>query len=206
MRKEQDKKRERLQYQFEKEYCSERDERMGTYQAAHGIKLRVIDCEEMELIKKSIERLGGYVARENELIDEGIHLREEEKKKSEEVKIQAEKERVEKERKEHERFINRIDGVWVSTARWIEIMKLHLKGNTLSGTSHWKIDNRECVFTLSGTWDGNNFYIQSTAIRNISGQSGHFTFCGTVNKAGKILNGYFIDNSKEKTQQIFIKQ
>ncbi|HOP31383.1 MAG TPA: hypothetical protein PKZ64_17560 [Spirochaetota bacterium] len=205
MQKEFEKKRQRLILLKEREYFDEREKRIEDYKSSRGIKVKMLSAEDMEQVKKTVERLRGFVAEESERVDEVVKVREETARKEEE-----ERQRLEKERREREIYNNRIAGIWISTdPRWIETMKLTLSGNSLTGSSHWKTwggGYRECVFTLAGKWDGNNFQFHSTQIRNISGESGHFSFCGTVNASGTVLNGYFIDNSKERKQQIFVKQ
>jgi hypothetical protein len=205
MQKEYEKKRQRLILLKEKEYFDSREQRIEDYKTSGAQKVKLISAEEMAQIKKSVERLRGFVASESERVDEVVKVREETAKKEDE-----ERQRLECERREREIYNNRIAGIWISTdSRWIETMKLTLSGNSLTGNSHWKAfdgGGRECVFTLSGKWDGNNFQFHSTRIRNISGESGNFSFCGTVNASGTVLNGYFIDNSKERKQQIFVKQ
>jgi len=193
MLKEQENKRQRIILLREREYFDEREKRIKEYYSAGTRKVRVINHEEMEAIKKSVERLRGYVVKEKERIDE-------------EIRIQEEIERIEKERREREKYNNRISGVWISTSDWVEIMKVNNNGNMLTGNSHWKVYDRECVYSLSGSWNGSTFQIQSTHIRQVHGLSGHFRFFGTVNKSGNIINGYFIDESNSKQQQIFMKQ
>lgn len=190
MLKEQENKRQRIILLREREYFNEREKRIEEYYSTGTRKVRVINHEEMEAIKKSVERLRGYIVKEKERIDE-------------EIRIQEEKERIEKER---EMYNNRISGVWVSTADWIEIMKINNNGNLLTGNSHWKVYDRECVYSLSGSWNGSTFQIKSTHVRQMHGLSGHFRFFGTVNKLGNVINGYFIDESNTKQQQIFMKQ
>lgn len=205
MQKEYEKKRQRLLLLKEKDYFDAREKRIEDYKTSGTQRVKLISAEEMAQIKKSVERLRGFVASESERVDEVVKVREETARKEE-----AERQRLERERKEREKYNSRIEGIWISTdPRWIETMKLTLSGNFLTGSSHWRAfdgGGRECVFTLSGKWDGNNFQFRSTKIRNISGESGHFSFCGTVNASGAVMNGYFIDNSKERKQQIFVKQ
>ncbi len=201
MQKEYERKRQRLILLKEREYFDEREKRIEDYRSSRGIKVKMLSAEEMEQVKKTVERLRGFVAQESERVDEVVKVREESARREEEERQR---------RREREIYNNRVAGLWVSTdPRWIETMKLTISGSSLSGNSHWKAFDgtpRECVFTLSGKWDGNNFQFQSTRVRNISGESGHFSFCGTVNASGTVINGYFIDNSKERKQQIFVKQ
>jgi len=183
MQKEQEKKRQRIILLREREYFNEREKRIEEFYSSGLKKIKTIDPEEMKQLKKSVERLRGYVRAEKERVDEEIRVRE-----------------------EQERYNRRFEGVWVSTSSWIEIMKISLQGTVVSGNSHWQIANRECVYYLSGSWNSRSFSIQSTHIRQLRGNSGHFCFCGTVNEAGDTINGYFIDSSQERTQQFFIKQ
>lgn len=205
MQKEYEKKRQRLILLREKEYFDAREKRIEDCKTSGTQKVKLISAEEMAQIKKYVERLRGLVDSESDRVDEVVKVRDEAARRENENQ-----QRLERERKEREMYNNRVEGIWISTdPRWIETMKLTLSGNSLAGNSHWKAfenNPRECVFTLSGKWDGNNFQFHSTKIRNVSGESGHFSFCGTVNQSGTVMNGYFIDNSKERKQQIFVKQ
>lgn len=220
MQEEYEKKRERLIYRQEMEYASERDRRIEAYLSKQTVKITVLDPEEMAYIRETVERLKSFNLKEKQRNDEEIRIREE-KARLEEIARQekldrvkreeAVRQRVEIEKRERERHHTRIDGIWISTSpTWIETMKLNLRNGSLTGSSHWKVwgggDTRECVFTLVGEWDGSNFRFHSTHIKDIHGKSGQFRFFGTVNDAGTILSGYFVDNTKSKTQQIFFKQ
>ncbi len=205
VQKEYEKKRQRLILLKERDFFDAREQRIEDYKTSGTQKVKLISVEEMVQIKKSVERLRGFVTSESERVDEVVKVREEAARREEE-----EHQRLERERREREIYDNRIAGIWISTdTRWIETMKLTLSGNSLTGNSHWKAfdgGGRECVYTVSGKWDGNNFQFRSIKIRNISGESGHFSFCGSVNASGTVLNGYFVDNSKDAKQQIFVKQ
>lgn len=220
MQEEYKKKQERIIYRQEMEYACDRDKRIEQYLAGHSGKINLISSEEMVSIRETVERMQSFNQREKQRNDE-VKKIEQEKARLEEIarqeKIDREKreeairQRAEIERKERARHFERIEGIWISTSpTWIETMKLTLGSGSLTGSSHWKAwdggETRECVFTLVGEWDGSNFKFHSTQIKDIHGRSGQFRFCGTVNDAGTILSGYFIDNRKINTQQVFFKQ
>ncbi len=185
------------------------EERVREYNASQFKCTRTMTPEEQDKMRGIVARLQGLVAREKNRVDELIEEREERKERERQQEL--ERLRLEKDRKERERYEQRVEGTWVSISdTWVETMNLNLSGNTLTGSSHWiALDSggrRECVYTLEGTWDGNNFSFHSTKLRNMKGRSGHFSYCGGVNDSGSVLKGYFIDYRNEKIGQLFVKQ
>jgi hypothetical protein len=214
------KKQERIIYRLEMDYAGERDRRIENYLAGHLGKVKVISSEEMVSIRETVERMHSFNLREKQRNDEEKRIQQEKARLEEiarqeniarEKREEAVRQRAEIERTERERHFNRIDGIWISTSpTWIETMKLILSSGSLTGSSHWKAwdggETRECVFTLVGEWDGDNFRFHSTQVKDIMGTSGDFRFLGTVNDAGSVLSGYFVDYRKIKIQQVFFKQ
>jgi hypothetical protein len=214
------KREERIIYRQEMEYACDRDKRIEKYLAGHSGRVNVLSSEEMTSIRETVEKMHSFNLREKQRNDEEKRIQQEkarleeiarQEKIDKEKREEAVRQRAEIERKERERHFNRIDGIWISTSpTWIETMKLTLGSGSLTGSSHWKAwdggETRECVFTLVGEWDGSNFRFHSTQIKDMMGTSGHFRFLGTVNDAGTVLSGYFVDYRKIKIQQVFFKQ
>jgi len=196
MQKEQEKKRQRIILLREREYFNEREKRIEEFYSSGLKKIKTIDPEEMKLLKKSVERLRGYVRAEKERVDEEIRVREE-------------KERIAEEKRKQAQYMRRIEGVWVMTSGSLSgIMKIYLNGSNVNGNIHFVDPGLERVDAINGTWNGNTFKMRTTSMRDIwkrrSSINAPVKYSATVNSCGDTMNGYM--EAASSGQLIFIKQ
>ena len=196
MQKEQEKKRQRIILLREREYFNEREKRIEEFYPSGIIKVKTIKPEEMKLLKKSVEKLRGYIKAEKDRINEIIQ-------------VQEEKERMAKEKQKNEQYKRRVEGVWITTSGRVSgIMKINLNGTSVRGNIHWIQPELERVDSLCGSWDGNVFMVRTINMRTIWIRPNYYNvpvkYLASVNQNSDTMNGYM--ESAEYWQEIFIKQ
>jgi len=220
MQKEQEKKRQRIILLSEREYFNEREKRIEEYYSRDNYRVININPEDMKEIKKLINRLKGFAASENKRVDEVIKERENRARAEAQARIESqakleaqarakEQSRAEEQRLRKERYQDRISGIWVATSRYFNaVMKIQLKGSSVSGIIHSKTPPIERIDTFIGNWDNYKIFIKTESMKTISIRKGWInvplTFSALVNNSGDTMNGYIA--SAGYWQEVFIKQ
>lgn len=196
MLKEQENKRQRIILLREREYFNEREKRIDEFYSSQKKKVKTINPQEMEILKKSIERLKGFVKEEKARVDE-------------EIRIQDERRAEDAKKREKERYQDRASGVWIATSGQISaIMKINTNGSSISGIIHMTGLVSERIDTFKGSWDRNSISIKTVSMRTIWSLPEWcpvpVKYIATVNNNGELMNGYM--DSAEYWQEIFIKE
>lgn len=191
-KKMQEKMRQRIILQREREFSQEREERIQNYKTSGLKKVQTIQTEELKKIQSQMKTFSGYIKRKVEE-KEAEERRIEEAQKAEEARI---------------RMLNRVNGLWVSTvARTSITLDLIEVSNSNVGKMYLVSSVHETIDILKVNWNGNNieFYTTKTFIKWISPEAYRVNahFSGRVSEDGEMMTGYM--SSAENWQEVFIK-
>lgn len=188
----QEKLRQRIILQREREFSKEREERIQNYKSKGLPKIQTIQTDEIRKIREQMKVFSGYLQRKKE-------EKEAEERKIEEAR-RAEEKRIWR--------MNRVNGLWVSTvARTSATLDLTNASATLSGKLYLFDLHYESIDVVQVTWNGNSieFHSVKTHIKwispNVQRVYAHFT--GRVSEDGESMTGYMC--SAENWQEVFIK-
>ena len=193
----QEKMRQRIILEREREYYNQREDRIQAYQLGNRPKVKNIESEDLKKIQNQMKNFSGY-------IDRQIQLKQEEErelarqKKEEQIRI-AEEKRLKK--------ANRVSGLWVSTIG-NSLITLDLR-EAQSGNGKAYINDliMETVDILSVKWTGSKIEFHTTKIHVKwilpIWERVKIRFTGHVSEDGEMMTGYL--SSAEKWQEVFIK-
>ena len=208
IKKMQEKIRQRVILQREREYFQEREERIRAYNSRSKLKVKEVTSLEYQQIKDRIKNFSGYLEREREKKEE--EEREIKRKQEEELKrvsIEKEKEDARKAEEKRQKKINRVSGLWVSTV-CETLITLDLRdAQSGSGKAYVSDLFMETVDILNVKWNGSTIDFRTTKIhvkwivplfKRIK-----MKFSGRVSEDGETMTGYVASN--ETWQEVFIK-
>ncbi len=193
----QEKMRQRIILNREREYFQEREERIKLYQSGNRPKIQVIQAEDMQKIQNQMKNFSGYLERQ-------IQKKEEEdreairQKKEENARIAEEK---------RQKKANRVSGIWVSTSGKSQIT-LDLR-DVQSGLGKAYVNDimMETIDILNVKWTGSRieFHTIKTHVKWIIPLwvRVNIKFTGRVNEDGEMMTGFL--SSAENWQEVFIK-
>jgi hypothetical protein len=188
----QEKLRQRIILQREREFSQEREERIQNYKLKGLPKIQTIQSEEIRKIRYQMKVFSGYLQRKKE------------EKEAEERKIE------EARRAEEKRIwvMNRVNGLWVSTSGKCQITLDIIDGTKNINGKLIYIDRLcESIDIIKLNWNGISidFKTVKTFIKwcdpNWERVPIHFT--GRVHEDGEMMTGYI--SSGENWQEVFIK-
>jgi ribosomal protein L32E len=189
----QEKMRQRIILQREREIFQEREERIKNYHSSGIKKVEVIQTEEFKKIREQMKTFSGYIKRKVE-----------EKQAIDEVK-KAEESRL--------RMTNRVNGIWVLTTGNICITcEINNELTSTSGRLTVEDTSYEFLDIIKVNWDGNllTFNTDKRYVKwhKSNGILGSVYFNGRVSDDGESMMGYLKSGSvidEKSWQVIFIK-
>ena len=193
----QEKMRQRIILDREREYFNQREEKIQAYQSGNRPKIKGIEREELKKIQNQMKNFSGFLDRQIQQKQE--EERELVRQKKEEQIRTAEEKRLKK--------INRVSGLWVSTLGDC-IITLDLR-EAQSGQGKAYINNliMETVDILSVKWTGSKIEFHTTKIHVKwilpIWERVKIRFIGHVSEDGEMMTGYL--SSAENWQEVFIK-
>ena len=193
----QEKMRQRIILEREREYFNQREEKIQAYQSGNRPKIKSIESDDLKKIQNQMKNFSGF-------LDRQIQQKQEEErelirqKKEQQIRI-AEEKRLKK--------ANRVSGLWVSTLGDC-IITLDLR-EAQSGQGKAYINNliMETVDILNVKWTGSKIEFHTTKIHvkwiMPIWERVKIRFTGHVSEDGEMMTGYL--SSAEKWQEVFIK-
>jgi hypothetical protein len=195
----QEKMRQRIILQREREIFQEREERIKNYHSSGIKKIDVIQTEEFKKIREQMKTFSGYIKRKVEE-KEAEEERERQRLQKIEEATRAEEARL--------RMMNRVNGLWVSTlARGLITLEIVNGALRVSGKKTSSNYIYESIDIIHVNWNGSNieFYTIKTYIKWIAPgwELVNTHFNGRVSEDGEMMTGYM--SSAENWQEVFIK-
>ena len=193
----QEKMRQRIILEREREYFNQREEKIQAYQSGNRPKIKGIKREDLKKIQNQMKNFSGFLDRQIQQKQE--EERELVRQKKEEQIRTAEEKRLKK--------ANRVNGLWVSTLG-DSIITLDLR-EAQSGQGKAYINNliMETVDILSVKWTGSKIEFHTTKIHVKwmipLWERVKIRFTGHVSEDGEMMTGFL--SSAEKWQEVFIK-
>ena len=195
----QEKIRQRIILQREREIFLEREERIKNYHSSGIKKIDVIQTEDFKKIREQMKTFSGYIKRKVEEKEAEEERERQRLQKIEEAK-RAEEARI--------RMMNRINGLWVSTSGRCQITLDILVGNSnINGKLLYSQHKCEAVDIIQVKWSGDTveLFLIKVFIKWIAPgwerENIHFT--GRVSEDGEMMTSYI--SSAENWQEVFIK-
>lgn len=195
----QEKMRQRIILQREREIFQDREERIKNYNSSGIKKIDVIQTEEFKKIREQMKTFSGYIKRKVEEKEAEEERERQRLQKIEEAK-RAEEARI--------RRMNRINGLWVSTSSGCQITLDIIVGHyNTNGKLFYSHHLNESIDIIHVNWNGSNieFYTIKTYIKWIAPgwELVNTHFNGRVSEDGEMMTGYM--SSAENWQEVFIK-
>jgi len=195
----QEKMRQRIILQREREIFQEREERIKNYHSSGIKKVEVVQSEDYKKIREQMKTFSGYINRKVQEKEAEEERERQRLKKIDEAK-RAEEARI--------RRMNRINGLWVSTSGRCQITLDILVGNSnINGKLLYSTHKCEAVDIIQVKWNGGTVELFSIKvfIKWIAPgwERENIHFCGRVSEDGEMMTGYI--SSAENWQEVFIK-
>ena len=195
----QEKMRQRIILQREREIFQEREERIKNYHSSGIKKIEVIQTGEFKKIREQMKTFSGYIKRKVE------------EKKAEEERERQRLQKIEEANRAEEariRMMNRVNGLWVSTSGRGQVTLEIINGtSSVSGKLFNLHRLSESLDIIQVNWNGKNieFYTIKIFIKWIAPgwDRINFHFTGRVSDDGEKMTGYL--SSAENWQEVFIK-
>jgi hypothetical protein len=195
----QEKMRQRIILQREREIFQEREERIKNYHSSSIKKVEVLQTEEFKKIREQMKTFSGYIKRKVEEKEAEEERERQRLQKIEEAK-RAEEARI--------RRINRVNGIWVSTSGGCQItLEISSTGTENMGKASVVQPQFDSIDVIKIKWNGNDieFYSIKVFIKWIAPdwKRVNVHFSGRVSEDGEMMTGYM--SSAENWQEVFIK-
>ena len=195
----QEKMRQRIILQREREIFQEREERIKNYHSSGIKKVEVLQTEEFKKIREQMKTFSGYIKRKVEEKEAEEERERQRLQKIEEAK-RAEEARI--------RRMNRDNGLWVSTSGGCQITLDILEGaSSVNGKLVYIARYNESVDIININWNGVTIDIRTikTFTKWIAPgwERVNIHFSGRVSEDGEMMTGYI--SSAENWQEVFIK-
>jgi hypothetical protein len=196
----QEKMRQRIILQREREIFQEREERIKNYHSSGIKKIEVIQTEEFKKIREQMKTFSGYIKRKVEEKEAEEERERQRLQKIEEAK-RAEEARLKR--------LNRVNGIWVSTiGNACVICEISHLSSTTSGRLTIENSNYEFLDILLVNWNDKtlSFHTDKRFIKcHLSdGRLGNIYFNGRVSDDGESMMGYMTvaSGSDERSLQV----
>lgn len=193
----QEKMRQRVILQREREYFQEREERIQKYNGENRAKVKVASSEEILRIQERMKQFSGYLERER--------LKKEEEERRIQRLQKEEEARIAEEKREKKR--NRYSGIWVSTTGLEQITLDLREANAGIGKAYVSSILFDSIDILKVKWSDPYLEFRTTKI-HVKWIAPFFkrikmNFSGRVSEDGESITG--ILSSAETWQEVFIK-
>ena len=196
----QEKMKQRIILEKERNYFNQREDRIKTYQSGNRPKIKVVEPEELKKIQNQMKNFSGFLERQ-------IKEKQEQERERELVRQKKEEEKVRIAEEKRQKKANRVSGLWVSTLGDSQIT-LDLR-EAQSGLGKAYINNimMETVDILKVKWTGSKIEFHTTKI-HVKWilpilERVKIRFSGHVSEDGEMMTGFL--SSAENWQEVFIK-